>query len=171
MSQDFEIKDLDIKKFSDEFDDDYKSISKVDAFVDTVSNTLIDKDDISHFEKIKGLANKLNVNLLDPNKSCRKCYGKGYVAIDNSTKTPIPCDCIFKDKVDSKTILSNTIGQQPNRGMRRKFDRIKKLQKKAIIKLVEKSKHKNNPTKASVKKDNRLKMVKKIRKINRKNKK
>jgi hypothetical protein len=155
---------------SDEFKKHDYSVSGKEEFIDVEKGVVVDKDSLSHWEKIKHLAKQLNVEILDPDKSCKHCNGLGYDGIDKATNTPIPCECIFKEKSKAAAFVNNSLAK-PNRAMRRKQEQNMSAMKRAIINANQKKRWKKEPTNAMVAKKNRKKMVEKVRKINRSKKK
>jgi hypothetical protein len=144
-------------------------VSKREEFIDATQGTVIDKESLSPWEKIVHLAKQLNLELKDPNPSCKKCYGKGYDSIDSKTQLPIPCQCIFKEKVNTNDFMANTLATH-NRKYRRNMDEIVKMQKRKIKEMEELKLRKISLKKAELKKKHRKLMIEKVRKINRKKK-
>lgn len=64
-------------------------------FVDQSSGEVVDSKDLTPFQIIKLTAQQMDIKVQDPRKGCKKCYGRGYVGINTSTKEPVPCRCIY----------------------------------------------------------------------------
>lgn len=71
----------------------YGELKSVDKVVDLKTEKITDKKDLPPFEQIKLAAKESGTSLKDPNKSCKKCYGRGYTAI--TEQGPIVCQCLF----------------------------------------------------------------------------
>lgn len=85
--------------------------------------------ELNPLEKIKFAAERFGVILNDPNPSCKKCFGRGYIGIDTKTQIPVACACItpkaMREAAGNQFIPSN-----------RKSKRIMtKMQKKGLIKV------------------------------------
>lgn len=85
--------------------------------------------ELNPLEKIKFAAERFGITLNDPNKSCKKCYGRGYVGTDSKTQIPIACGCITP-----KALKAASANQfiPSNRKAKRVMD---KMQKKGQIKV------------------------------------
>ena len=98
-----------------------------DAFVDADKGTVIDKGDISPFEQIKIVAEKMDLVVNDPKPSCKKCYGRGYTGIEFTTQSPIPCSCIYPPKTEIEKQNEERMSRQftkPGRWYKRKMKRV-----------------------------------------------
>ena len=85
--------------------------------------------ELNPLEKIKFAAERFGITLNDPNKSCKKCYGRGYIGIDSKTQIPIACACI------TPKAMRAAAGNQfipTNRHAKRVME---KMQKKGQIKV------------------------------------
>lgn len=78
--------------------------------------------ELSPLEKIKFAAERFGIPLNDPNKSCKKCYGRGYLGVDSKTSIPIACGCITPKAL--KSASNNFI--PTNRKARRVMERMQK---------------------------------------------
>lgn len=85
---------MDTKKYGQS----YEAPENRDQFVDVEKGTVIDKTDIPPLEVIRAIAKRYDINISDPSKGCKFCYGRGYIGRDLVTKAPIPCTCIFRDR-------------------------------------------------------------------------
>lgn len=105
-----------------------------DKFLDTGKGEVIDKSDLTPFDIIKSVAQQTDNEIHDPKKGCKHCYGRGYVGIDTTTKSPVPCSCIFPAKTDNQKMQEALYDGQkyfkPNRNQRRKMQRFLKKQLK-----------------------------------------
>ena len=59
-------------------------------------------DELPPLEKIKIASNQNQVAIKEPDKNCKRCFGRGYIGIrslpkkdDEKVELPIPCRCIF----------------------------------------------------------------------------
>jgi hypothetical protein len=77
-----------------------------EEFFDPVKGEVVDKKDLSPWEVIKATAIRLGYEVKDPNKSCKHCYGRGYIGLVAGTKQPIPCNCIYSQE-QKKTMQVN----------------------------------------------------------------
>lgn len=99
---------------------------KIDTKLGRANDGATSIADATPFDGIKYFAGRLGIKIKDnPNKSCKKCYGRGYTGMDSVTKIPVPCRCIFfaedlqaRQNQTLAQVLSNT---KNNRAMRRKF--------------------------------------------------
>lgn len=46
----------------------------------------------------------MNIDLVDPDDSCDKCHGLGYVGTESTTKMPVGCKCIFPSEKNLRRI-------------------------------------------------------------------
>jgi len=141
------------------FDDDYESgglltgsqyevPEAADAFVDTGSGKVINKEDLTPFEIIKAIAKQNNHDIHDPKPSCNKCYGRGYEGMDSQTKMPIPCRCLFRGKSETEKMRESFYDAQRlqgrvNRAMKRRMARalareFRRMKKSGMLKKAEK---------------------------------
>ena len=113
--------------------DNYEEIDDSEVFVDDGGN-IYENVDISPFDVIKALANKLGQTIEDPKPNCKHCHGRGYIGRDAETKAPIPCSCIYskENKQKSEDVYRKT--KKMTRSERREYDRkLKRLMKKGNI--------------------------------------
>lgn len=99
------------------------------VLIDPTTNSVIDKSNLTPVQIIKLAAQAMGQQVRDPNKDCKKCLGRGYVALKASTKEPIPCECMFiwtKEQKDFSRAYFET-NRTYNRTERR---RIEKMQRK-----------------------------------------
>lgn len=85
------------------------NINDQEVYVDTNSNKVVEQEQLTPWDIIKVIASKMNIKIKDaPNKSCNKCYGRGYIGFISKNKQPIPCKCIFQNVVENKQDNQNT---------------------------------------------------------------
>ena len=84
---------------------------------------------VTPFDVIKATAEKLGQVVNDPDKNCKHCLGRGYIARVSETKAPIPCGCISpKNSMDD--YISNKmrkVSRKERRAQERK--QVKSLKK------------------------------------------
>lgn len=97
-----------------DFDQNYVGPVKKDALIGS-NGAVLDYKDVSPFEVIKKFAEKQNVKLNDPKKSCKHCYGRGYIGRMSNSGAPVPCNCIYPANV--RNLQTNFIVE--NRSVRR----------------------------------------------------
>jgi hypothetical protein len=83
-----------IKSDSLDLGQDYKLTDK-EEFFDPVKGEVVDKKDLLPWDIIKATALKLGYTVNNPKKSCKSCYGRGYIGLVTGTNQPIPCNCIY----------------------------------------------------------------------------
>lgn len=102
----FEVEDVeesgsfvdDVKKLTDLSSQYEKTeISKEDVFIDPTTGEVIDRTKLPPLEQIKIAARSLGQTINDPDKSCKKCHGRGYTGINSDGNVPVPCSCIYKE--------------------------------------------------------------------------
>ena len=101
--------------------------------------------ELPHLEKIRMASQQQGVRILEPNKSCKKCYGRGYISVKTyntpvlgtsgistgeykTEELPNPCKCIYRKEDMGKMFVGH-----PNMNKREieKFQsKLKKKQKK-----------------------------------------
>jgi len=108
----------------------YDVPDNADKFVDTKDGTVVDKEDLTPFQMIKAVAKQNNHNIKDPDKGCRKCYGRGYEGMDSETKMPIPCRCLFRGKTEKEKEADMMYDMKNNPG------KLTGLQKRRVAKAL-----------------------------------
>lgn len=88
----------DINQYT-KYSEQYRNINvgTDETFIDPATGQIIDKDTLTHLEKIKVKAKSMNISLNDPDPSCKKCYGRGYIGVHVDDNSPIPCQCLYKE--------------------------------------------------------------------------
>lgn len=56
------------------------------------------------YKEIQNVAKEIGLVLKEPNQSCKKCFGRGWIGKDSNTGNPIPCKCIFKEAIGEREI-------------------------------------------------------------------
>ena len=98
---------MDIKKYGQT----YEAPENRDQFVDVEKGEVIDKENIPPLEVIKAIAKRYNIQISDPNKGCKHCYGRGYTGREAKTKVPIMCMCLFRDRTNKQKYLDMQAAQ------------------------------------------------------------
>jgi hypothetical protein len=125
---------------------EYKLPESKTVLVDGESNELIKNEDITPWMAIEAIANQMGTVIRPPNKSCKYCYGRGYVgfrpkanvdkndpSISIMSKEPVPCSCIFTEEQKEKDTPVNL-----NRKQRRMMEaRFRKMKKQGTLKRNE----------------------------------
>ena len=97
----------------------YSPIEPIDVMFD--GETVIDKEQITPFDVIKRVSEATGQKINNPNKNCKKCYGRGYIGRDFSCGSPVPCECIFdKESISNGKNLFHYGLNKMNRKDRRK---------------------------------------------------
>jgi len=76
-------------------------------------------NDLDPYDKIRLAAAQYGLALKNPEKNCKKCYGRGYISINTGNNIPNACTCIFQ-KQDRHRVLNNLAA--PNRTQRRAME-------------------------------------------------
>ncbi|MFW6173269.1 MAG: hypothetical protein ACOC5T_05940, partial [Elusimicrobiota bacterium] len=114
-------------------DEKYDVLDDADAFVDTESGKVIKRENMTPWEIIKSIAKENGVDIRDPDKSCKHCYGRGYEGIEVETKMPHPCRCLYRgrneDEKESESLYdSNKLNRKFSRNQRRQMAKYIKSQ-------------------------------------------
>lgn len=97
-------------------------------------NDLVDKDKMSEEQKhdpariaklIRDAAKQQGIILKGPDKSCKKCHGRGWVGVDSETGNPICCRCIFF-KEDLKNMNEDEVPEEQRKPLNREERRKRK---------------------------------------------
>ncbi|MFA5484929.1 MAG: hypothetical protein WC260_01645 [Candidatus Pacearchaeota archaeon] len=118
---------------------DYESPKEESGILDKNTGEVIDTKNLSPFDVIKTVAEQTGVEIRDPRKSCKSCYGRGYIGRDSFTKQPIPCTCINIPKTTNEKESENFTWRQMNYGNklnRQQRRREEKYRKKLYKKLL-----------------------------------
>lgn len=106
-----------------------------DQFVDIEKGQVVNKSEIPPIEVIKALAARYKLEISDPDKGCRRCYGRGYTAKEIKSGAPIPCQCLFRGR-DSKKKYADAQAAQV-------YGRWNRKQRRQMQKAVQKRKRNN----------------------------
>jgi len=108
----------------DYYTPDYDIEANNNAFIDEETNEIIDQKNLTKFQQIKLISQKLGLEVNNPNKSCRDCNGVGVIGVDHKNKRPIPCPCIYskEDRKKNRENFQNNLTFM-NRRMRRKYSK------------------------------------------------
>lgn len=98
------------------------SINKEDAFLDE-NGQIIDPASLSVFDRLKLAAKRIGQSVNDPDKNCKKCYGRGYTGINRDGNIPLPCDCIYKKFYKENPNWRNQQMPSWNRKAKRSYDK------------------------------------------------
>lgn len=156
-----EIGDVDnITKISDEYRK--ADIEETKMFRNPETGEMVDIKSLPLLDQLKATAMSTGHQLNEPNKSCKKCYGRGYVGV-KPEGAPIACDCIFKEYYQANPEAKKTarnFGGTMNRKQKRFNEKLYREHMKQFIEtemkkqsLIQKSKdnlRKNTPVKTEI---------------------
>jgi hypothetical protein len=114
-----------------DIDVSYGALDTEEVYVDG-NQSVITKEDlqITPLDVIKEHAKQLGQELVDPNKNCKQCYGRGYIGRDSESKAPLPCSCIQPNFNDPKNIQMYNRTRKVSRKERRQMARENKKRAK-----------------------------------------
>lgn len=131
----------------------YKVDHKKEALVNTASGevTTPEQKPMTPWDLIVQTAKAMNVEIRDPKKNCKNCFGRGWTGIDVTTKNPVVCQCIFPTKTPAekqKEYQSEGYQKVAMAGMsREQRRRFAKINKKALRQMaIEKFANKEDQT-------------------------
>lgn len=115
-------------------------------------------DSLTPLEKIRIASSQNGVTIKEPDKSCKYCYGKGYIATktleqddESKVELPVPCRCIFHKQDIPKMFTGlknlNRVDRRKNDLIEQKKSSIKKLEEIKKIKLEKIKKEKKTKKK------------------------
>lgn len=115
----------------------YETPSDADKFIDTQKGEVVDKTKLSDFDVIKAVAKQNNIEIRKPRSGCKRCYGRGFIGRDFTTKQPIPCTCIQilkspSQKESEHMYDSSKQKPQMNKKMIKMIKKLMKSEKKKI---------------------------------------
>lgn len=121
----------------------YDAPETKEAVIDLNTNQVIDKESLTPFQAIKLVAKQNQLDIVDPNPNCKYCYGRGHLGIEQITKTPVPCSCIFPKRnpnqkgndqiVDAKFFNGNPkLNRQQKRKLEKQIKALKNVKKLKI---------------------------------------
>lgn len=73
-------------------------------------------------DRIKAVCAQTGIFLKDPDPNCKKCCGRGYVAVKESGE-PIPCSCIYDRELNMGLSGLTKFSAPRNRAERRRFNK------------------------------------------------
>ena len=117
----------------------YKNVENVEVVFDGNDNPIAKEDlTLTPMQVIKGMAKTLGQTINDPDPSCKKCYGLGYVGRDSESKAPIPCMCLYpKESLSSSNQYIQNRMRHRSRAERREIQRMMKKQIKKQNKTLQ----------------------------------
>lgn len=87
-------------EFSPEADGSIKETELKEQSSDAPDILTAPKLEILRYAAKKGM----NVDIVDPDQSCGKCYGTGYTSVDSVSRMPNACKCIFPSPTNLRRI-------------------------------------------------------------------
>lgn len=123
--------------FENKFNSNEYDIEAQDQYFDTGSGELVDDKELTIFQKIKIIAQRMGYEINDPKKDCRKCWGRGYTGLKKDTKEPVLCSCIFKP--EDRANMQQSPDQKMSRAQRRHMDKVvrRRMKRVNVNKLIE----------------------------------
>lgn len=104
--------------------EEYKSIDSKEVEFTTIS----EEEKLSKMtplERIKHTASKFNIQLKDPKRGCKTCFGRGYKGFVIGTDRPVACHCINPDmNEETKHAYENRMFVPRNRKERRMIEKL-----------------------------------------------
>lgn len=156
----------DISQYT-KFSDQYRNINvgEKETFIDPATGQVIDESLLTPLEKIKVKAKSMNITLNDPEKSCKKCYGRGYVGIHSEDKSPIPCQCLYKEYYKANPEAKKKAQDfQPklNRKQKRAYEKSYRKYLNHVVQDLQKQQAIINKSKANLRKNTPEKIVEEV---------
>lgn len=70
---------------------------KKHSLLNTVADSVETPEErlMTPWELIVATAKAMNVEIGDPKKGCKHCFGRGWTGLDSQTKNPVVCHCVF----------------------------------------------------------------------------
>lgn len=136
--------------------DEYRNIKikQETTFLDPATGEIVDRNSLPILEQIKQVAKSIGQEVNAPNKSCKKCHGRGYTGINLDGNIPVACDCIFKEwhkanpKKDQNFFPENRRARRNYEKMQNKYSNFLKTEMEKRLSVIDKSKknlRKNTP--------------------------
>lgn len=136
--------------------DEYRNIKikQETTFLDPATGEIVDRSSLPILEQIKQVAKSIGQEVNAPNKSCKKCHGRGYTGINLDGNIPVACDCIFKEwhkanpKKDQNFFPNNRRSRRNYEKMQNKYSNFLKTEMEKRLSVIDKSKknlRKNTP--------------------------
>jgi len=130
----------------------YDAPETSEGIIDTKTGETKKAEDVTPFDVIKTVAEQSGIEIRDPRKGCKHCYGRGYIGRLVETQQPIPCNCITIPKTATEketeeyNTRSMTGGGKLNREQRRRqLKYFRRLHKKIKINPEDNTEIYNNP--------------------------
>jgi hypothetical protein len=133
-------------------DENYTPVKDANVLLNPETGEVVDVKTLPPFERIKFVSERSGKKINDPDKSCKKCYGRGYVNIDVQDGVPTPCTCIFKDFYAANPYYKNVEYPSYNRKMRKQIEKQNKRKQLPNPALEKRQKKMNDLMKESIKK-------------------
>jgi hypothetical protein len=118
---------------------DYELPEDRDVFIDTESGKVVEKEELTPFQIIKSIAKENKYEINDPDPSCKKCYGRGYIGKDSNSKMPFPCKCIYPKRTPQQKEEDRMVDSKLNVKLSRSA---KRHYKREMLKYIKKNKNK-----------------------------
>ncbi len=100
-------------------------------YIDTSKGEVLEAKDLSPWKIIKLTAQQMGIEIKEPRKGCKRCFGRGYSGIKADTKEPVPCNCIYTDKQKMEEAYQNKVTHL-SRKQRRNLKKMLKKQNKGV---------------------------------------
>lgn len=130
----------------------YAPVKDTNVLLNPTTGEVVDVKTLPPFERIKFVSERSGKTINDPDKKCKKCYGRGYVNIDVKDGVPTPCTCIFKDFYAANPYYKGVEYPSYNRKMRRHLERQSKKKPVANPALEKRQKRMNDLMKDNIRK-------------------
>jgi hypothetical protein len=116
----------------DEYSIEYDMPESTTQYVDSGSNEVVDGSELTDWQKIQLVAQKIGVKIKEPKENCKKCNGTGKIGYRVGTKEPMICSCIFESK-EFENLRPMQFNHAQRRQMIKNFKREnKKMNKKSL---------------------------------------
>lgn len=133
-------------------DENYTPVKDSNTLMNPETGEVVDVKSLPPFERIKFVSERAGKTINDPDKSCKKCYGRGYVNIDAQDGVPTPCTCIFKDFYAANPYYKGVEFPSYNRKMRKQIEKQNKRKQLPNPALEKRQKRMNDLMKESIRK-------------------
>lgn len=113
----------------------YTAPAKDQKFVDVHKGTIVDKKDVAPLMQIKAFLESNGIKHGEPKKSCKKCYGRGYIGFDTKCLSWIPCGCLFPAQTKvQREMAQEAWARDVNTPKNRRY--IRRMKKREFNKLI-----------------------------------
>jgi len=99
----------------------YSNLGINEVLIDKNKQEVVDPSKLSPWELIKLAAAKFKIELKEPRKGCKHCYGRGYIGFRPDSPQPIPCNCVFDREKIQQSAGQNKLNRQQSRKLARKM--------------------------------------------------